>query len=95
MNFRDPGLLGLGALGAGVIFLPGRGLMFPAMWFGTPQVTWLLPMAIVIFCVVFFGTLRFWKLLTGDSLQKPLPSILALFLFIRLSVDCARLMMWR
>jgi hypothetical protein len=45
--------------------------------------------------VVYFGTLKFWELLTGDRLRKPLPAILALGLGIRLTVDCARMMMWR
>jgi hypothetical protein len=52
-------------------------------------------MAMLIFLVVFFGTLKFWKMLTGDALQKPLPALLALVLAIRLTVDCARMMMWR
>jgi len=52
-------------------------------------------MALVIFCVVYFGVLAFWKLLTGEALGKPFPAILAVFLFIRLTVDCARLLMWR
>jgi len=51
-------------------------------------------MAAVIFCVVYFGTLKFWELLTGSRLQKPFPAILALWLGIRLSVDCARMLMW-
>jgi hypothetical protein len=95
MNFRDPALLGLGALGAGIVFLPGRGLMGPALWFGAPHLALLLPLAALIFCVLFFGTLKFWKMLTGDSLQKPLPAVLALALAIRLTVDCARMLMWR
>jgi hypothetical protein len=32
--------------------------------------------------------------MTGESLQKPLPAILALFLLVRLTVDCARMLMW-
>jgi hypothetical protein len=95
MNFRDPALLGLGAVGAAIVFLPGRGLMGPALWFGPPHAAWLVPMAMLIFLVVFFGTLKFWKMLTGDALQKPLPALLALVLAIRLTVDCARMMMWR
>jgi hypothetical protein len=55
----------------------------------------LLALAFVIFCVVYFGTLKFWELLTGDRLQKPLPAVLALFLAVRLTVDCARMLMWR
>jgi hypothetical protein len=54
----------------------------------------LIPMAAVIFCAVYFGTLKFWELLTGDRLAKPLPAILALVLAIRLTVDCARMLMW-
>ena len=95
MNFRDPAIIVPGAVGAGLLFVPGPGLMFPAMLFGSPHWQWLVPMALVIFCVVYFGTLSFWKLLTGDSLGKPFPALLALFLFIRLTVECARLMMWR
>jgi hypothetical protein len=95
MNLRDPAVLGVGAIGAGALFVPGPGLMTPVLWFGHPHLTWVLPMAAVIFCVVFFGTLQFWKMLTGDALQKPLPAILALFLAIRLSVDCARMLMWQ
>jgi hypothetical protein len=30
----------------------------------------------------------------GDRLEKPLPAILALFPAIRLTVDCARMLMW-
>lgn len=55
----------------------------------------MLAMAAVIFSVVYFGTLQVWKMLTGDSLKKPLPAILALVLAIRLTVDCARMLMWR
>jgi len=95
MNFRDPAIIVPGAVGAGLLFVPGPGLMFPAMLFGSPHWQWLVPMALVIFCVVYFGTLSFWKLLTGDALGKPFPALLALFLFIRLTVECARLMMWR
>jgi len=95
MNFRDPAIIVPGAVGAGLLFVPGPGLMFPAMLFGSPHWQWIVPMALVIFCVVYFGTLSFWKLLTGDSLGKPFPALLALFLFIRLTVECARLMMWR
>jgi hypothetical protein len=95
MNFRDPAIIVPGAAGAGFLFLPGRGLMLPAALFGPPQWQWVIPMALVIFAVVYFGTLGFWKLLTGEALGKPFPALLALFLFIRLSVDCARIMMWR
>jgi len=49
----------------------------------------------VIFCAVYFGTLKFWELLTGDRLQKPIPAVLALFLGIRLTVEFARMQMWR
>jgi hypothetical protein len=95
MNFRDPSLLVGGAVGAAIVFLPGRGFMGPAIWFGTPRMGLLIPMALVIFFAVFFGTLKFWKMLTGESLQKPIPGILALALAVRLTVDCARMMMWR
>jgi hypothetical protein len=54
----------------------------------------LIAMAVVVFCVVYFGTLKFWQLLTGDRLQKPLPALLGLWLGIRLTVDCARIMRW-
>jgi hypothetical protein len=69
--------------------------MGPALWFGAPHLALLLPLAALIFCVLFFGTLKFWKMLTGDSLQKPLPAVLALALAVRLTVDCARMLMWR
>ena len=95
MNFRDPAIIVPGALGAGFLFLPGRGLMVPVALFGPPHWEWVIAMALVIFCVVYFGVLAFWKLLTGEALGKPFPAILAVFLFIRLTVDCARLMMWR
>jgi hypothetical protein len=95
MNFRTPGTLAAAGLGVALFFIPGRGLMAPALWFGQPHFSLVLPMAIVIFCVVYFGTLKFWELLTGDRLQKPLPAILALGLGIRLTVDCARMMMWQ
>ncbi len=51
-------------------------------------------MAALVFCVVYFGTLKFWQLITGDHLQKPFPQILALWLGIRLTVDCARMLRW-
>ncbi len=95
MNFRDPEVVGLGVLGAGLIFLPGRGLMWPALWFGAPHVSLMISMAVGIFLVVYFGVLQFWKLASGDPLQPPLPALLALFLAVRLSVDCARMLMWR
>jgi hypothetical protein len=95
MNFQNPAILVLGALAAGIVFLPGRGLMGPALWLGSPHLALLIPMAALIFCVLFFGTLKFWKMLTGDSLQKPLPALLALALAMRLTVDCARMLMWR
>ena len=95
MNWRDPGVLGLGAVGAGVLMLPGRGLLGPVLWFGRPESGTVIGMALVIFCAVFFGTLWLWKMLTGERLQKPLPGILAVFLAVRLVVDCARMMMWR
>lgn len=39
--------------------------------------------------------LKFWKLASGEALQHPLPALLAIFLAVRLSVDCARMLMWR
>jgi hypothetical protein len=93
MNFRDPGTLAIGGLGAVLLFLPGRGLLGPVLWLGRPNFVLLIPLAILIFCVVYFGTLRFWKLLTGDPLPKPIPAVLALWLGIRLTVDCARMML--
>jgi len=33
--------------------------------------------------------------LTGESLGKPFPAILAVFLVVRLTVDCAHILMWR
>ena len=95
MNLRNPGTIALAVIVAVVLFLPGHGLMEPAGWFGDLHVGILLSMAAVIFCAVYFGTLKFWELLTGDPLEKPLPAILALFLAVRLTVDCARMMMWR
>jgi uncharacterized membrane protein len=94
MNLRGPGFLILAIAAAALIFLPGQGLMVPAGWFGEPRFTRVIAMAAVIFCMVYFGTLKFWELLTGDRLEKPLPAILALFLAIRLTVDCARMLMW-
>jgi hypothetical protein len=55
----------------------------------------MISMAIVIFLVVYFGVLKFWKLASGEALHHPLPALLALFLAVRLSVDCARTLMWR
>jgi hypothetical protein len=55
----------------------------------------MISMAVGIFLVVYFGVLQFWKLASGDPLQPPLPALLALFLAVRLSVDCARMLMWR
>ncbi len=55
----------------------------------------MLALFVVIFVAVYFGTLKFWELLTGDRLQKPIPAILALFLGVRLTVECARMLMWR
>jgi hypothetical protein len=95
MNFRDPAIILPSAIGAGFLFLPGRGLMMPAILFGPPHFGLLIPMALVVFCVVYFGVLAFWKLLTGESLGKPFPAILAVFLAIRLTVDCAHILMWR
>ena len=95
MNFRDPAIIVPGAVGAGFLFLPGRGLMMPAFLLGPPHRGLIIPMALIIFCTVYFGVLAFWKLLTGDRLGKPFPAILAVFLVIRLTVDCARILMWR
>ena len=44
MNFRDPSLLVGGAVGAAIVFMPGRGFMGPAMWFGTPRLGLMIPM---------------------------------------------------
>jgi hypothetical protein len=55
----------------------------------------MLAIAAIIFCVVYFGTIKFWELLTGDRLQKPIPAVLAVFLSVRLTVECARMLMWR
>ena len=95
MNFRDPAIIVPSVVGAGFLFLPGRGLMMPATLLGPSHWGLIIPMALIVFCVVYFGVLAFWKLLTGESLGKPLPAILALFLFIRLTVDCARILMWQ
>ena len=94
MNFRTPGTLAVMGVGVGLFFLPGGGLMGPALWFGRPNPGMLIAMAVVVFCVVYFGTLKFWQLLTGDRLQKPLPALLGLWLGIRLTVDCARIVRW-
>jgi hypothetical protein len=82
-------------VGAGFLFLPGRGLMVPAALFGTPHWGLIVPMALLIFGVVYFGVLAFWKLLTGEALGRPFPLILGVFLAIRLTVECARILMWR
>jgi len=95
MNLRDPVIIVAGAAGAGLLFLPGHGLMVPAVLFGPPHWGLVIPMAMVIFAVVYCGVLAFWKLLTGEQLDKPFPAILAVFLLIRLTVDCARILMWR
>ena len=94
MNLRNPGVLVLAIAAAAIILLPGHGLLGPAAWFGEPRIGRVLLMAAVIFCVVYFGTLKFWELVTGDRLEKPLPAILALFLAVRITVDCARMFMW-
>jgi hypothetical protein len=57
MSFRDPTIIVAGAAGAGFLFLPGRGLMLPAILFGPPRWGLIIPMALVIFCVVYFGVL--------------------------------------
>ncbi len=69
--------------------------MTPAIWFGSPRWGLVIPMALLIFCVVYCGVLAFWKLLAGEQIGKPFTTILALFLAIRLTVDCARIFMWR
>jgi hypothetical protein len=95
MNFRDPVIMVLCAVGAGFLFLPGPGLMIPTVLFGSPHWGLIVAMALLIFCVVYFGVLAFWKLLTGETLGKPFLMILAVFLVIRLTVECARILMWR
>jgi hypothetical protein len=95
MNFRDPAIIIPAAVGAGFLFLPGRGLLMPVALFGPPHWGLVIPLALVIFAVVYFGVLAFWRLLTGEKLGKPFPAILALFLVIRLTVECARILMWR
>jgi hypothetical protein len=60
--------------------------MGPMLWFGQPNLGLMIPMATVIFCAVYFATLKFWQLLTGDTLPKPLPAILSLWLGIRLTL---------
>jgi len=94
MNLRGPGYIAIAIGAAALGLMPGRGLMGPATYFGPPRFALLIPMAVVIFCAVYFGTLKFWELLTGDRLEKPLPTVLALFLAVRLTVDCARMLMW-
>ena len=95
MNFRDATIIIPCAVGAGLLFFPGPGLMTPVILFGSPHFAWVVPMALLIFVVVYFGTLTFWKLLTGEALGKPFPAILAVFLVVRLTVDCARILMWQ
>jgi len=70
-------------------------LMLPATLFGPPHWGLIIPMALVIFCGRVFGVLAFWKLLTGDTLGSRFPQFWAVFLVIRLTVDCARILMWR
>jgi hypothetical protein len=94
MNLRNPWLLVLVAVAAAFILLPGHGLLGPAAWWGEPHAGRVISMAAVIFCAVYFGTLKLWELITGERLEKPLPEILALFLLVRLTVDCARMLMW-
>jgi hypothetical protein len=91
MNFR---VLGLGAVGAEIALLPGSGFLAPFLWVARPHAGLLIPLALLIFCVVYFGVIKFWELMTGESLQKPIPPVLALFLLVRLTVDCARTLMW-
>jgi hypothetical protein len=66
----------------------------PVLRLGPPNFFMTIAMAVLVFCVVYFGTLKFWHLLTGDQLQKPFPAILALWLGVRLTVDCARMLRW-
>jgi hypothetical protein len=94
MNLRHLAYIAIAIGGAALVLLPGPGLMGPAAYFGHPRFALLIPMAVVIFCAVYFGTLKFWELLTGDRLEKPLPTVLALVVAVRLTVDCARMLMW-
>jgi hypothetical protein len=91
MDFRNPGIIALAVVCAAVLFLPGHGLMGPAMWLGGPRVSRVVPLALVIFCVLYFGTLKFWELVTGDRLEKPLPAILALCAHADVVVSTQRL----
>ena len=94
MNFRTPGTWALAGLGAALFLLPRGSMVGPVLWFGPPHFFMTIAMAAVVFCVVYFGTLKFWELITGDRLQKPFPAILALWLGVRLTVDCARMLRW-
>lgn len=94
MNFRTPGTLALAALGALLLLLPRGNMMGPMLWFGPPRLVTTVAMTALIFVVVYFGTLKLWQLLTGDRLPKPFPAILAVWLGVRLTVDCARMLRW-
>ena len=94
MNFRTPGTRALVGIGVLLLLTPRGSLLAPALWFGPPHVAIVLVMALVVFCAVYFGTLKFWELLTGDRLKKPFPEILALWLGVKLVVDCARMLRW-
>jgi hypothetical protein len=94
MNFRTPGTWALAGLGAVLLLLPRGSMVGPVLWFGPPHFFMTIAMAAVVFCAVYFGTLKFWELITGDRLQKPFPAILALWLGVRLTVDCARMLRW-
>ena len=73
MDLRDPAIIVPSAVGAGFFFLPGRGLMLPATLFGPAHWGLIIPMALVIFCVVYFGVLAFWKLLTAKGSGSRFP----------------------
>ena len=94
MNARTPGTLAVVGLGIGLLFWPRGMFMGEGGFWGPGHPTMFVAMEALVFCVVYFGTLKFWELLTGDKLQRPLPAILALWLGIRLTVDCARVMRW-
>jgi len=94
MNFRTPGTLALLVIGMLLLLTLKGSLLAPASWFGSPHVAMTLAMALVVFCAVYFGTLKLWELLTGDRLKKPFPQILALWLGVKLVVDCARMLRW-
>lgn len=96
MNFRTASTLLLVGAGAALLLFPGGNMMrgAAALFGQQPNAVMAVAMTAVMFCAVYFGTLKLWELLTGDRLQKPFPQILAVWLGVRLTVDCARMLRW-